>query len=57
MTQVEILDAARGRDGGYRVDNVEAGFDRHFVKPIKIDVLEDLLAPTQPRRPSSPALL
>jgi DNA-binding response OmpR family regulator len=37
--------------------SVEAGFDRHFVKPIRIEVLEELLASTQPRRPSSPALL
>jgi PAS domain S-box-containing protein len=37
--------------------SVEAGFDRHFVKPIKIDVLEELLASTQSRRPSSSALL
>jgi DNA-binding response OmpR family regulator len=40
-----------------RRHSMEAGFDRHFVKPIKIDILEDLLASTQSRRPSSPALL
>jgi CheY-like chemotaxis protein/two-component sensor histidine kinase len=36
--------------------SMEAGFDHHFVKPIKIDVLEDLLASTQSRRPPRPAL-
>jgi PAS domain S-box-containing protein len=33
--------------------SVEAGFDRHFVKPIKIDALEDLLASTQSRTTGS----
>lgn len=36
--------------------SMEAGFDRHFVKPIKFDVLEALLASTQSRRSPRPAL-
>ncbi len=35
--------------------SMDAGFDCHFVKPIKIDVLEGLLASPESRGPSMPA--
>lgn len=36
--------------------SMEAGFNHHFVKPIAIDVLENLLTSIQSRRPPRPAL-
>ncbi len=35
--------------------SMDAGFDCHFVKPIKIDVLEDLLASPKSHHPLRPA--